>query len=474
MTKVLSFLKKNVHQLILLVLLFFTAVKLISGLTANPLFMDELFTLNILYSNDLYKIILYGNILDNHPPLYHLIMFVFTQCFGVSEFIIRLPSVFFNIISIYLIFILAKKLFSPTHGLISAIVAIILMPNVYISQNARGYSLLLLLSILTMIFLLNIISYKLKQKEKKIPFNILFFYIFSSLLCMYTHYYGCILVFCELLFLFLFFYKQIFKEIFIITISLTLLFGPWLLISFPNGLDIVNPNFINWINWCCFENYNIYILTSLIIIGILLYIINIKNLNIEIIKEKYYSFALILFLFIFPFIFVSFIHYNIIRCYHHRHLIISLAPFYILIANTLVTISKNKLILLILICSFYLSAIKQRNNFIIFNNCEYYLKFMITDCNNNNRPILVIDKGKTFWRYYKYHFDKYLINKNNLTYVEDYSKQNVNQIIDNIKNSNIYEQIWLLDSTSFCDIKSICDKNLIVISSMLPTIYLAK
>ena len=474
MTKVLSFLKKNVHQLILLVLLFFTAVKLISGLTANPLFMDELFTLNILYSNDLYKIILYGNILDNHPPLYHLIMFVFTQCFGVSEFIIRLPSVLFNIISIYLIFILAKKLFSPTHGLISAIVAIILMPNVYISQNARGYSLLLLLSILTMIFLLNIISYKLKQKEKKTPFNILFFYIFSSLLCMYTHYYGCILVFCELLFLFLFFYKQIFKEIFIITISLTLLFGPWLLISFPNGLDIVNPNFINWINWCCFENYNIYILTSLIIIGILLYIINIKNLNIEIIKEKYYSFALILFLFIFPFIFVSFIHYNIIRCYHHRHLIISLAPFYILIANTLVTISKNKLILLILICSFYLSAIKQRNNFIIFNNCEYYLKFMITDCNNNNRPILVIDKGKTFWRYYKYHFDKYLINKNNLTYVEDYSKQNVNQIIDNIKNSNIYEQIWLLDSTSFCDIKSICDKNLIVISSMLPTIYLAK
>ncbi len=474
MIKILSFLKKNLYQLILLVLLSFVSVKLISGLTANPLFMDELFTLNILYSNDLYKIILYGNILDNHPPLYHLIMFVFTQCFGVSEFIIRLPSVIFNIISIYLIFILAKKLFSPTHGFISAITAIILMPHVYISQNARGYSLLLLLSILTMISLVNIINYKLQYKDKKIPFSILFYYIISSLLCIYTHYYGCILVFCELLFLFLFFYKKILREIFIITISLTLLFGPWLLISFPNGLDIVNPSFINWINWCCFENYNIYILIFLIIIGVFLYILKIKNLNIEIIKEKYYSFALVLFLFIFPFLLVYFIHYNIIRCYHHRHLIISLAPFYILIANTFVSISKNKIFLFVLVFAFYLSAIKQRNNFIIFNNCEYYLKFMITDCNNNNRPILVIDKGETFWRYYKYHFDKYLINKNNLTYIEDYSKQDINQTVDTIKLSTVYEYIWLLDSTSFCNITAICNKNLIVISSMLPTIYLAK
>ena len=474
MSKILCFFKKNLYQLIILLLLTVTAVKLISNLTVNPLFMDELFTLNILYSNDLYKIILYGNILDNHPPLYHLILFCFTQCFGVSEFIIRLPSVIFNIISIYLIFILAKKLFSPTHGFISAIVAIILMPNIYVSQNARGYSLLFLLSILTMISLVNIINYKLQQEDKNIPFNVLSFFIISSLMCVYTHYYGCILVFCELLFLFLFFHKNILREIIIIVICLTFFFGPWLLISFPKGLDLVNPNFINWMNWSLFNNYNLYILNFIIIIGIFFYILKIRKFSITTIKKEHYSFALILFLFIFPFVLISFIHYNIINCYHHRHMIISLAPFYILIANTFIVISKNKLILLILLFIFYLSAIKQTNNFIIYNNCEYYLKFMITNSNYTNRHILIIDKGETFWRYYKYHFDKYLLDKKNITYIEDYSKQNINEIIDTLSITNEYKYLWLLDSTSFCNMKQICDKTLIVISEMLPTIYLAK
>ena len=234
MKKILNLLKNNiVYNFVLILILTFITIILFNNSHKIPLDIDEIFTLNILYMNDLSEVIRFGNILDNHPPLYHLIMYFFTKCFGLSEQIIRIPSVIFSIISFYLVFLLGKKIYSKTYGFASLIITAILIPKPWIIFFARGYALLLLLSILTMINLVNIIKFKTENPNKQVPSDIMVYYILSSLMCVYTHYFGCILVFCELLFLFTIFYKKVIKEIVVTVTSLTLLFGPWLLVSHP-------------------------------------------------------------------------------------------------------------------------------------------------------------------------------------------------------------------------------------------------
>src|SRR4030065_1581620 len=47
---------------------------------------------------------------DNHPPLYYLILKVWTSIFGYSEISIRFPSILFGLGTIYLTYRIAKKL----------------------------------------------------------------------------------------------------------------------------------------------------------------------------------------------------------------------------------------------------------------------------------------------------------------------------------------------------------------------------
>lgn len=467
----MSFIKKYIYHLLVLFILIFVTIKLFSDISTLPLDIDELFTLNILYMGDLHKIILLGNILDTHPPLYHLIMYFFTQIFGLSEYIIRIPSVIFTVISFYLAFVLAKKLFSPIHGLATSIVTIILIPNPWITYFARDYSLLLLFSILTMISLVNIINYKITYKEKDVPFTLLFYFILSSLLCMYTHYFGCILVLSEILFLFLFFYKNIVRELIAIVLSLILLYGPWLLISVPKKAALTAPDFVSWINWNVFGNYNPYILISLVVITIIyhLYIL---------IKQKYakqktsYSFFLILYLFLFPFLLTYFTDKFIIHCYQHKYLIISLIPFYILVADTFVIFFKNRVNLFLTLIIFYLLSKQMAIPPDVLP--QYYLDFVINNHNKTGKPIVIIDKHKMFIKYYKYYFDKYAIPEN-IVFVHDFDEKEIIKETDKLVNKNNGQYIWLFDSTSIYDIKPISDnKQVVVFNKELPSVYLVK
>lgn len=468
----MSFIKKYIYHLLLLLILIFVTIKLFSNISTLPLDIDELFTLNILYMDNLREIILLGNIFDTHPPLYHLIMYFFTQIFGLSEYVIRIPSVIFTVISFYLVFVLAKKLFSPIHGLTASIVTIILIPNPWITYFARGYSLLLLFSILTMISLVNIINYKINYKEKDVTFTLLFYFIISSLLCMYTHYFGCILVLSELLFLFFFFHKTVIKELIAIVLFLIILYGPWLQISVPKKATLTDPNFVNWINWNVFGNYNPYILISLVVIAIIyhLYIL-IKQKHDK--QKSNYPFFLILYLFLFPFLLTFFIDKFIIRCYQHKYLIISLIPFYILVADTFVIFLKNKINIFLTLIIFCLLSKQTAVPPDVLP--QYYLDFVINNHNKTGKPIvIIIDKHNKFIEYYKYHFDKYAIFEN-MSFVYDFNEKEIIKETDKLIGKNNGQYIWLFDSTSIYDIKPISDnKQVIVFNKESPSVYLVK
>ena len=80
---------------------------------------------------------------DNHPPLYYLTLKFWTDIFGYSELSLRFPSIIFGIATIYLAFLIARKISNGKLKGFPEITAIILATSqfhIYYSQEARMYS----------------------------------------------------------------------------------------------------------------------------------------------------------------------------------------------------------------------------------------------------------------------------------------------------------------------------------------------
>ncbi|KKR11746.1 MAG: hypothetical protein UT39_C0003G0015 [Candidatus Woesebacteria bacterium GW2011_GWA1_39_21] len=91
---------------------------------------------------------------DNHPPLYYLLLKLWTSIFGYSEFSLRFPSILFSLLTIYLVYkiaLLIQRLEKDDHkpmrsvGLftyptVAALLLAISQFNIYFSQEARMYS----------------------------------------------------------------------------------------------------------------------------------------------------------------------------------------------------------------------------------------------------------------------------------------------------------------------------------------------
>jgi 4-amino-4-deoxy-L-arabinose transferase-like glycosyltransferase len=82
---------------------------------------------------------------DTHPPLYYLILHVTRQLFGLSDFAFRYPSVLFGVLLIPLLYQLGRRLGNATIGLLAALLVAVNPLQVYYSQEARMYTLLVLL-----------------------------------------------------------------------------------------------------------------------------------------------------------------------------------------------------------------------------------------------------------------------------------------------------------------------------------------
>ena len=94
---------------------------------------------------------------DTHPPLYYLIIHVTRQLFGLSDFTFRYPSVLFGVLLIPLLYQFGRRLVpSPLGrglwrgslplGLLVALLTTVNPLQVYYSQEARMYTLLVLLA----------------------------------------------------------------------------------------------------------------------------------------------------------------------------------------------------------------------------------------------------------------------------------------------------------------------------------------
>ncbi|MGA2780310.1 MAG: glycosyltransferase family 39 protein [Smithella sp.] len=133
---------------------------------------------------------------DASPPLYYLLLHSWMYAFGETELALRSLSVLFGILLIIAVYFTGKRIFSEKVGLSAALIASVAPIHIMYSQQIRMYTLLPLMSLMSMYYLLRFIQ------EKKISF--LAGYGIFTILSLFTHNYGIFLLPAQALLVLLF------------------------------------------------------------------------------------------------------------------------------------------------------------------------------------------------------------------------------------------------------------------------------
>lgn len=180
--------KTNIYLIVIIIL---GAFLRFFSLTTRPFNGDEgLIALTV--SNGFLNIFT-KSALDVHPPLLHILTYLSTQCFGINEWSVRLPSVLAGIGIIYFGWLLARKFINEKIALILAFLLAICPYLIYFSQEARMYSLFGFFSLVSFYYFLTV-----TEKPKFINF---FLYIVSSILMIYAQYLGFFVLFIQFIYL---------------------------------------------------------------------------------------------------------------------------------------------------------------------------------------------------------------------------------------------------------------------------------
>ena len=107
----------------------------------QSLWLDEAINVTFVRNLNLKSLIFDYSVGDFHPPLYHILMRGWILLFGTSEIAVRLPSVILGLATVYVTYLIAKKLFENKTALISATLIATSPLHIYYSQEARMYML---------------------------------------------------------------------------------------------------------------------------------------------------------------------------------------------------------------------------------------------------------------------------------------------------------------------------------------------
>lgn len=337
------------------------------GLKIQSLWNDELSSWRRSGFSSLTEVIDLGVRPDVHPPGYQIILFYVERYMGDSETILRLPSAIAGIVSILIIFLIGKQLYSYKEGLIAATLLAILQAPIFYSQEARAYSLLMLTTLLAAYFWIAIITHL--KKETKIPLYLTLAYIFTGIFASYLHYYG--LFFIGLQGIGIVFFaprkRQTFFYIFAVYTVILLVYLPWIptMVAQFSGESvghIQKPRYTALLDYLFFLfNYSKELLLLILALyGFLLFSSLYKywKTKTDDIKSTNFSADLLLILWLFvPFIIVFLISIASQPILTNRNLIISLPAAYLLVARAITQLPVKRvgqIIVVLFIMSLFL------------------------------------------------------------------------------------------------------------------------
>jgi mannosyltransferase len=124
---------------------------------------------------------------DNHPPLYYVLEKALAEAAGYTDFPMRYLSVIWGTVTVAGLYTLGRRLHGEVAGLASALLAAFLPSFVYYAQEARMYSLLMALGVLSSYSLLRALQEPAARRWRTI-------YVAAAVGALYTHYYAAMLL----------------------------------------------------------------------------------------------------------------------------------------------------------------------------------------------------------------------------------------------------------------------------------------
>jgi mannosyltransferase len=155
------------------------------------------------------------------PPLHHTLVYL-SRLLGTGEASLRLPSVLAGILTVVLIYLTAKYCFNRRVATFASLIATVSTFHVYYSQEARAYSLLMLLSIASTYFLVRAL------REKRPVWWLA--YMICAALGLYSHLYMAFVLLAQNVYLLMEWEaKRVSRRAWILSqIVPFVLFSPWL------------------------------------------------------------------------------------------------------------------------------------------------------------------------------------------------------------------------------------------------------
>ena len=124
----------------------------------RSLWMDEIWQVQLYYSQSAGELIYNAAAKHAQPPLDYLIGYTLLKLFPFSEAIVRLPAAVFGILSVYFVYIIAKDIYSNVAATIAAVLTAISSHLIQYSQEARPYAIFSAALLMTLYFYLRAIK----------------------------------------------------------------------------------------------------------------------------------------------------------------------------------------------------------------------------------------------------------------------------------------------------------------------------
>lgn len=165
---------------LLLILIIAAALRINLLFIRGTFWFDEIFSVH--FSSLPWREAFKYAVIETNPPFYTLLLRGWIALVGNhNEILIRLPSIFFALLTIIFLYLLAQKLFNRFTAILSILFLTLSGLHIFLSTEARSYSLLAFLTVLSFYFF-----YLIYWENKNSKFYWLI-YCFINLIIIYTH-----------------------------------------------------------------------------------------------------------------------------------------------------------------------------------------------------------------------------------------------------------------------------------------------
>lgn len=312
--KLYTFLNSKKVHILLLCILTLGGILRFYHLATKSLWYDEILTTSAAVKNTVY--VLKGKY-TVHPPLHYLITHFFL-IIKQNDYFARLPSAIFGFLCLWMVYKCGKILFGYKEGLIAAFLMAVIPAHIAYSQEARMYTQMIFLSMVTLFFTLKILENK--------SFKYFLLFSIATVLNLYTHYSAFMVLGIELPFIIfsLCWNGRKWRHLGYFSVSLLMLFILYLPQIYKlsklsaeyigGGTSFINRAIVNVFNLNAFFDFYTHVK---LLLGTIVFFITIAIIGS--LKDRLKEILLLMWWIVAPFIFISVV--KIKHFYTYRYLL---------------------------------------------------------------------------------------------------------------------------------------------------------